>query len=161
MLSLLDVLPRHERVDIGGGQKIDVYGISGGDIGKILERYPNAFQQIADSGSQPTRMDAGLLGALLAASQRNGEDESMLNNEKAEKRGRALAVSDQIKIMQALGRCTFPDGIGPFLEDLVSMSSETFKATEVIVRVVSKDQPTESPPTPKPSEPPDTPPSGS
>jgi hypothetical protein len=161
MLSLADVLPRHERVDIGSGQKIDVYGISGEDIGKILVRYPDAFQQLYNSSSSPTAMDPGLLGAMLAASQRNGGDESLLGNEQVERRGRSLGASDQMKMMQALGRCTFPDGVSPFLEGLASMSSVTHEAIEIVVQAVSRVQDTESPPTPKPSEPQDTPVSGS
>ena len=160
MLSLLDVLPRHERVDIGGDQKLDVFGISGEDIGRILERYPNAFEQIYSSGTQPNRMDPGLLGALLAASQRNGDLGSLLDNDDAERRGRSLGISDQMKIIQAVGRCTFPDGVGPFLESLASMSSSTAEAIELIVQVGSKVQPTASQPTPRPSEPPATQASG-
>lgn len=161
MLSLLDVLPRHERVDIGSGQKIDVFGISGGDIGRILERYPNAFQQIAESGSQPTQMDTGLLGALLAASQRDEQSESLLGNEEVERRSRNLAVGDQMKVMHALGRCTFPDGIGPFLESLVSMSSATVEVMDVVVQVASKAQDTVSQRTRKRSERPNIQASGS
>ena len=161
MLSLLDVLPRHERVDIGGGQMIDVFGISGGDIGRILERYPDAFQQMYGSNSQPQRMDQGLLGALLAASQRNGESESLLGNEVAERRGCSLAMSDQMKMMQALGRCTFPEGVGPFLESLASMSSAATEAIELVVQAASRVPPMASPPMQKPSEPPGTPASGS
>lgn len=161
MLSLLDVLPRHERVDIGGGQEVDVFGISGEDIGKILERYPDAFQQIAGSGNKLTGMKPTLLAALLAASQRNGSDDSLLGNEKVEKRARSLAVGAQMKMMQALGRCTFPDGIGPFLEGLVSISSVASEAMQVVVRVGSKDQGTGLPPTQRPSEQLDTPASGS
>lgn len=166
MLSLLDVLPRHERIDIGSDQIFDVYGISGGDIGKILERFPDAFQQIADSGSQPSAMNPNLLGALVAASAHVGSNgdydaESLLGNEKAEKRASTLGVADQAKIMQAIGRCTFPEGVGPFLEDLVLMSSSTATAMDLVVKVASKAQATTLPPKPKPSEPPETPASGS
>jgi hypothetical protein len=160
MLSLLDVLPRHERVDIGSDSPVDVFGISGGDIGKILERYPNAFQQIANSATQVTMMDAGLLGCLLAASSRNGSGESLLGNDEAEKIGRNLAAADQMKLLQAVGRCSFPDGIGPFLESLVLMSSLAEEAMEVVVQVASKDQATKSPPGRRPSAPPVTPTSG-
>ncbi len=161
MLSLLDVLPRHERVDIGGGQEVDVFGISGEDIGKILGRYPNAFQQLMDSGNKPTAIDPALLGALLAAAQRDVDgSESLLGNDRVEKRCRTLAVGAQMKMMAAMGRCTFPDGIGPFLEGLVSISAAASEALEVVVRVASKEAPTASPQTQKPSVPPRTPASG-
>jgi len=188
MLSLVDVLPKHERVDIGtcstcagaggsgdngkkeckacggsGKLEIDVFGISGEDIGRILGRYPNAFTQMVASANTPTALEPGLMGAIVAASQREADDPdtSLLGNEKIEKRGRGLGVGAQMKILKAMGRCTFPDGIGPFLEDLVLTSTSAKEAMEVIVRVASKEQATTSPKTPKPSEPPVTQPSGS
>src|SRR5215831_1921196 len=91
MLSLLDVLPRHEQIDIGGDKPIDVFGISGADIGEILRRYPNAFQEIADSGGQPIKMNPTLIGMLIAACQRNGDiTTSFLGDEKIEARSRLL-----------------------------------------------------------------------
>jgi len=163
MLSLIDVLPRYERVDIGGDQAIDVFGISGEDIGKILGRFPNAFQQLASSSNKSINMDPALMGAIIAASQRNPKDPdtSLLGNDKVEKRGRGLAAGAQMKVLQAMGRCTFPDGIGPFLEGLVSASSSAKEAMEVVVRVASKDQVTTSPPKPKLSAQPEVQASGS
>jgi len=161
MLSLLDVLPKHERVDIGGGVEIDIFGISGEDIGNILFRYPDAFQQMANTSKGPAGMDPGLLGALMAACQRNGEDKSLLGNEVVERRSRSLAIGAQMKIMKAMGRCTFPDGVSPFLQDLVSASSAAKEAMEAVVQVVSKVPGMASPPTQKPLEQQDTQPSGS
>lgn len=160
MLSLLDVLPQNARVDIGGSQ-IDVFGISGEDIGKILGRYPNAFQQLAESAGKPGGLDQGLLGAVIAASQRNGTEDSLLGNEVVEKRARALPLGAQMKVMQAIGRLTFADGIGPFLEGIMSASSAANEAMEIVVRLVSKGQDTASPRTLKRSEPPGTQVSGS
>jgi hypothetical protein len=159
-LSLLDVLPRHERVDIGSDKPIDVFGISSEDIAKILERYPDAFQQMYDAQRQPMNMHPGLLGAMVAASQRNDNDESLLGDEKAEKLSRSLGASDQVKLYQALGRCTFPDGIGPFLESLASMSLSMVEAVQVIVQVASKVPDTALPQKPKNSELQDIPASG-
>lgn len=152
MLSLLDVLPRSERVGIGGGQEIDVFGISGEDIGKILTRYPNAFQQMINSGGKPASLDPNLGAALLAATQRDKKGESLVGNEDVERRARTLSVGAQMKMMQAMGRCTFPDGVGPFLEGLMSVSSAANEAMRVVVRVASKDQVTELRKTLKPSE---------
>jgi len=160
-LSLLDVLPRHERVDIGGGQQIDVFGISGEDLGKILERYPDVFQEIMSHSDQPTRMTPGLMAALLAASQRDEHDESLLGNEVVEQRCRTLAVGAQVKMFLAMGRCTFPDGVGPFLESYMLMSSAAMEAVEVVVQVASREPAMASPPMRKRSEVPDTQASGS
>lgn len=140
-LSLADVLPRHERVDIGGGDQLDVFGISGGDIGRILLRYPDAFQQMMRSEGKPSLIDPGLLGALIAATQqRDGSDESMLGEDDIEMRASRLSAGAQVKIWQAMDRCTFPDGIGPFLASLRSMSASATEALEVIVQVASEEQ---------------------
>jgi hypothetical protein len=160
-LSLLDVLPRHERVSIGGGDALDVYGISGEDLGHIIERYPDAFEHLIQYASQPVKMNPGLMGAFLAATQRNGGEESLLGNEKVERRARSLGLHVQIKMLLAMGRCTFPDGIGPFLSDYELMSSATSEAITVIVQAASKAPSMESPPKQKPSEQPDTQVSGS
>jgi hypothetical protein len=160
-LSLLDVLPQHETVDIGGGQQIEVYGISAEDIGAILHRYPDAFAQIIKAKGNVTLTDPALLGALLAASQRNGSEHSLLGNDECEQRARSLSVGAQMKIMQAIGRVTFPDGAGPFLQGLASMSSAANEAMRLVIQVDSKGRAMTSPPTPKPSEPPATQASGS
>jgi hypothetical protein len=160
MLSLLDVLPRHEQVDIGDG-KIDVFGISGEDLGEIVRRFPNAFQDIADSGAQPIKMNPPLMGALIAAAQRNPErTASFLGNEMIEGRSRMLDAATQMKLFEVIGRCTFPDGIGPFLDGLVSLCEATVQTMEVVVQVASKAPGMNLPPAPRPSEPPATPASG-
>ena len=152
-LSLLDVLPAHERVDIGSGT-IDVYGISGYDLGRIMERYPDAFEILVAFAKHPVQgMDAGLTGAFLAASQRTEDEESFLGNETVERRARTLGLHPQFKMLLAMGRCTFPDGIGPFLRDYESISSATSEAITIVVQAASKDQATESQPTPRNSEP--------
>jgi hypothetical protein len=161
MLSLLDVLPRHERVSIGGGDQIDVYGISVEDIAKILERYPDVFGQMVNIAKKPTSIDPRLLGALVAASQRTDGFASLVGNEEVEARARALSIGAQMKVMQALGRCTFPDGVGPFLEDLKLISSAATEVMDVVIRVGSKAPSTESRPMPKPSAAPSILPSGS
>jgi hypothetical protein len=160
-LSLLDVLPKSERVGIGDGVEIDVFGISTEDIGKILQRYPNAFQDMVESGGRVAGMNPGLLGALVAASQRSENDESLLGNEQVERRGRSLGMGAQMKLVQAIGRCTFPDGISPFLEGLASMSSGANEVLKIVVQADSKAPDTNSHRPPKPSEPPGIQPSGS
>jgi hypothetical protein len=160
-LSLLDVLPRRERVGIGGGDELDVYGISGEDLGRIMERYPDAFEHLIQYAAQPMKMNPGMMGAFLAATQRNGGEESLLGNEIVERRARSLGLHVQIKMLLAMGRCTFPDGVGPFLRDYELMSSATSEAITVIVQAASKAQAMESQPTQKPSEQPDIRASGS
>jgi hypothetical protein len=169
-LSLADVLPLSETVGIGGDKEIEVYGISGGDFAKIMQRYPDAFQQLTAAGVNPSGMSPGLVGAVIAATQRkyvkvNGPDspeisESLLGDEAAEAAGRNLSMGAQLKVIMAMGRCSFPDGIGPFLEGIESVSKAAKEAMEVVVRVVSRAKPMDLPPMPKPSDASEPPPSG-
>jgi len=160
-LSLLDVLPRHERVDIGSDGLIDVYGISGYDLGRIMERYPDAFEILVEFGKHPVKgMDAGMTGAFLAACQRDENEESFLGHEIVERRARNLGLHPQIKMLLAMGRCTFPDGIGPFLSDYELISSATSEAITVVVQAASRAEATASQQRPRNSEQPDTPASG-
>jgi hypothetical protein len=151
MLSLVDCLPHHESVDIGGNKNIDIFGISGEDLGAILGRYPDAFQQMAKAGTKVTDVNQGLLGAMMAAGQRDDDGNSLLGNDKVEKLARGYPIGTQLKIMQVVGRLTFPDGVGPFLEGLVSVSAAAKEAMEVVVRVASKEQGTASPQMRRPS----------
>jgi hypothetical protein len=138
MLTLRDVLPRHERTAIGNGQ-VDLFGISGEDIGAILERFPDAFTQIANAGSQSIKLPGPLMGALLAAAQRkNGS--SLLGDEEEEKLGRSFGAADQMKMLAVIAKNTFPDGVGPFLESLVTSSEVTLEAMQLAERVASRVQ---------------------
>jgi hypothetical protein len=141
MLSLLDVMPRHEQVDIGAGQPIDVVGISGEDLFRILARYPTAFADLISLASNPATgggaVDGGVLGALLAASQRSADGHSLLGNAELELRCRTLAIGAQLKLMLAVGRCTFPDGLNPFLRELQLITSAA-ETTRIVVQTGSK-----------------------
>jgi len=159
MLTLRDVLPRHERIDIADGQ-VDLFGISGEDIGSILERFPDAFTAIASSGSQSIKIPGPLMGALLAAGQRNGHGGSLLGDEGFEMMCRGHGAADQQKMLKAIAKCTFPDGVGPFLESLVTSSEATLEAMQLAERVASRARAMESQRTPKPLDAPEIPPSG-
>src|ERR1700759_5574178 len=103
-LSLLDVQLRSEQVDVSSDQTIEVYGICAEDIGKLLARFPNAFQQMVQATTNPAEMNPHFLCALIAASQRNGSDTSMLGNEACEMAGRQHGLGTQLKIVRAIGR---------------------------------------------------------
>jgi hypothetical protein len=65
-----------------------------------------------------------------------------------------------LKVVQVIGRCTFPDGLGPFLEGLASITSGANEALRVIVQVASRGSTTTSPPGARPSGQPQTQASG-
>ena len=156
LLGLLDVHPRTERVSVGRSadgeeQFLDVTGISGEDIWNLLNRFPTLFADMMQAGANPGKMHPEVLGAVISAATRS------YGNEEAEKIARTLPVGTQMKVLRAMGRTTFPDGFGPFLEDLKSASGAMAEAVEVVIRerATTLQQPQ------KPSAPPETPSSGS
>ena len=135
LLGLLDVHPLTERVDVGGGHSVEV---TGADLSSV--------------GTNPTAVSPDVLGELIAGCTPPYD----IDNGEVVARAKKLPIGTQMKILQAMGRTTFPDGFGPFLEGLRSTSGEVQKAVNLVIR----EQALTSPPPRPPSAPPATPPSG-
>lgn len=150
LLSLRDVHRLVERVDIGGGRQIDVSGLTGDDITALLTRFPKMFGLFSDAGGNIALLPSDLIGAIVAACQRE------TGNEEMEKLARAEPIGVSLKILQAMGRTTFPDGFGPFLQGLRSGSGAINDAVELVLRESASILPQP----PKNSAQPATPPSG-
>lgn len=112
-LSLLDIAPRSEMVEINEEQSLRVRGLSAEDIKTLLVRFPALGGVIIGNGiNAKALMESGadVVGALCAAA--TGE----MGNEKAEELAASLSIESQLDILEALGRCTFSKGFGPFAD---------------------------------------------
>lgn len=112
-VSLLDIKPLSEQVHINEKQSIEVRGISTDDIFNLLKRFPPLQGIIV--GREITLADIfafgpEIVGAVCAAAT------GKLGNEEAEKIASTLSVEIQLEIIQAVGRCTFTRGFGPFVQ---------------------------------------------
>jgi len=149
-LSLLDIDLRHEMVQINEKQSLRVRGISIEDIKVLFTRFP-ALMGLAVGRGLDTKavMDLGpeIVMALCAA----GVGE--LGNKQAEDMAGQLSVETQLDILEAMGRCTFSKGFGPFAQRLAGVA----KALSV---EVGKAPDTNLPKPSKLSAVPPTPPSG-
>ncbi len=149
MADLLDIAPSTavEAVRIGSGERLVVRGLNGNAIAAIVARFPELVALLGGS-------DANFAGRLLA--QFGAAIGPMiaagcghLGNDKAEAIAGQFLPEDQIKLVTAIYRLTFPNGIGPVMEamaGLVSGAVETPKPVKVRLRK----SPSPSPPLSEP-----------
>jgi hypothetical protein len=145
-LSLLDIAPRHEMVEINAEQSLRVRGLSAEDITKLLTRFPALQGLIVGAGVDGQaliNLGSEIVGAICAASA--GE----LGNPDAEKMAAALPVETQLDILEAVGRCTFSRGFGPFSKKVAeiarALSEKAGKAPDMSLPKpsnLSEEQPT-------------------
>lgn len=138
-LSLLDIAPRHELVEINEEQSLRVRGLSADMIKNLLTRFP-ALQGlvigVGIEGKEIMKLGPEIVGALCAAA--SGE----LGNEAAEKMAADLPVETQLDILEAIGRCTFSKGFGPFAKRVAliagALSAQAGKAPDMTLPQPSK-----------------------
>jgi hypothetical protein len=150
-LGLLDVLQRVEKVKVSDEQSVDVIGLSSKAIGVLIERFPDLISIMTGSGGDIAKLRKSApeaIAALIAAA--TGDP----GNVDAEAVAERLPVGVQMNILKAMGRVTFPDGFGPFVESLQELSGG-------ITEAVTKASGTKSPMPPQNLEPQETPPSSS
>lgn len=150
-LSLLDLKPRTELVVISEDQSLRVRGISSEDIQALFERFPPIQGLSVGRGIKLEHLkEIGpkAVAALCAAAV--GE----MGNEKAEAIAADLPIETQLDILEAMWRCTFSKGFGPFAKRLAF-------AVGALSVEVGKAPATNLPKASKPSEEQPTPPSGS
>jgi hypothetical protein len=137
MADLLDIAPATavEAVRISGGQRLMVRGLSGNAIAAIVARFP---ELVALLGGTDANFAARLLaqfgaaiGPIIAAGCGH------LADDKAEAIASALLPEDQIKLVSAIYRLTFPNGINPVMEamtGLVNGAADAPKPVKVRLR---------------------------
>lgn len=146
-LSLLDIAPRSEMVEINDEQSLRVRGLSAEMIKNLLVRFP-ALQGLAIGagidGRHIIALGPDIVGALCAAA--TGE----LGNEQAEAQAKALPVETQLDVLEALGRCTFSKGFGPFAQRVAAiagaLSAQVGRAPDM--SLPKQSNPSEEQPTP-------------
>ena len=146
-LSLLDIAPRFETVVISEEQSLRVRGLSAEDIKNLLVRFPSLGIIIAGNTVDPSsilNLGPTIVGALCAAA--TGE----MGNPDAEELAASLSIESQLDILEALGRCTFSKGFGPFADRVAviagALSGRVGRAQDTKLQMPSP--PLEEPPIP-------------
>ena len=145
MADLLDIAPSTavEVVKIDGERYL-VRGVSVDAIASIVTRFPD-LKSLASGdvgGDIVVRLIAGCgaaAGPIIAAGF------GYLGNEKCEQHAARLLPEHQLKFLRAIFGLTFPNGIGPFIQELTSLIGGASEEAKV-VKVRLKRSPLISPP---------------
>jgi len=145
MADLLDIAPSTavEAVSLGK-HHIEVQGLHGNAIASITARFPGLVVLLAGGDNVVPRL-IGQFGAALGPIIAAGCGH--LGDERYEQRADALSVEDQIKLVTAIYRLTFPNGLAALIEAMTNLmsgaASEEPKTTRIKVRL--KQSPSASP----------------
>ena len=114
-LELIDLLPRSETIEIDNKQKVTIFGLSAEDIVALFIRFPPLQGVMVGRGIAPLallELGPSVVAALCAAAMKK------LGDKKSEDAASKLTIEMQLDILEALGRCTFSKGFGPFAQRL-------------------------------------------
>jgi len=118
MGSLLDLGPLTEEIEIRG-VKLTISGLTAADMFKLFSEYPDLQQRLAQLGSPGAVMmnlAPDLFAKMIAMAVGSPGDQEM------EARARKLGAADQINILSAVQRLSFPQGFGPFVEQMTKLA---------------------------------------
>jgi hypothetical protein len=121
-LSLLDIGPLYELVPAPNGKKLRVYGVSAKGIFAVFQRFPEVgswFKGGKKVDMAPLIAEApDAIAAVIAAG--CGKPGDM----QAEEVAGLLPVETQLDVLEAIGRLTFKNGFGPFVQRIVALSEQ-------------------------------------
>ena len=115
MVSLLDIVPSVETVDVGG-EKIAVHGVSATGLAYLIRRFPELL-----SGGIGVEMLMSVGGEAVAAVIACGC--GYHGNEVAEGKAASFSLDVQADLLAAILRLTMPQGVGPFVEKLAALKA--------------------------------------
>jgi hypothetical protein len=142
MADLLDIAPSTsvDVVKTADGQRLKVYGLHGNAIASIAARFPRLMTVLGDAGdgnvSQLIDQFGDAIGPIIAAGCGH------LADEKYERHAARLLAEDQFKLVTAIYRLTFPNGLASFIEAMAHLLNG---AEAKVVRVRLRKSPLESP----------------
>lgn len=122
MASLLDIGPLTEEVEIRGA-RLTVQGLTAGHIFQLFAEFPEMRVLLemgqADPKEVMLRLAPDLLGRIIAIGTGSPNDKEV------EAKAKTMGASDQLAILSAVFRLSFPQGIGPFVDSITKMVSAT------------------------------------
>lgn len=118
MVGLLDIGQISESVSVRG-KDVEVKGISGRGILVLLDKFPEVKEllttQSGVTAEDLVRITPDAVAAVIAAGC------GYPGNKEAEEFADQLTVGEQVELIDAIFRVTFPEGVGPFVEKLTKL----------------------------------------
>ena len=128
MADLLDIAPSTavDLVTITTGAGIDVRRLHVDDLAALAVRFPSLMMLFGGAGDGATAlMGSPALAAFLAAGCGH------IGDEKSEAIVASFSIEDQFKLLNAILRLTFPNGLGSVMQEVETMARLLGGATEV------------------------------
>jgi hypothetical protein len=143
MASLLDIGPLTEDVEIRG-VKLTVHGLSAGHLFQLFNDFPDIGKLVTSKEGDAKEIFRSLMpemiGKIIAMVTGNPHDQQ------AELQAMSLVAGEQLEILQAMQRLSFPNGIGPFVEGITKLMTSTSAGMPTIPLKMSSKSTTESAP---------------
>jgi len=144
MADLLDIAPSTavEAVTIGS-HRIEVHGLHADAIASIAARFPNLVALLVGGDNMVSRLIGqfgNAIGPIIAAGCGH------LGDEKYEQHANTLSVEDQFKLVTAIYRLTFPNGLAAFIEAMAGLMSGAADEGQKVVKIRLRTSPSVSPP---------------
>lgn len=123
MVSLVDVAPNKETVEVNG-KPVPVAGISAQGIAWLIEIHPEIMSRLFAGKSVDLKpgdlMKLGpkIIASIIAAG--TGHIDEPNETEAAA----SLALGDQLDLLAAIIRKTFPRGVGPFVAQFEALAAQ-------------------------------------
>jgi hypothetical protein len=120
MTGLRDIAPISERVKIRDFE-LEIRGIDIGGIAYVLQRFPELRKSFGDPAGPELNAEAivglgrDVVGVVIACAAGEQGDEA------AEKGAAALALGEQVDVIEVILRLTAPGGVIPFVEKVSAM----------------------------------------
>ena len=117
MSSLLDLGPLTEEVEIRG-VKLTVHGLTAANLFKLFSEFPDMQQALAQMGTAGAVMldlAPDLFAKIIAIATGSPGDAAI------EAKAKELGAADQMAILGAVQRLSFPQGFGPFVEQITRL----------------------------------------
>jgi hypothetical protein len=133
MASLLDIGPLTEEVEIRG-TKVTVQGLSAGHLFQLFNDFPDMRKLLDKGQGDPKEIFMSLAPELIAKiiAMVTGTP----HDAKAEMAAMSLGAGDQLAILLAMQRLSFPSGIGPFVDGVTKLMTSTSEISAELPKTV-------------------------
>lgn len=127
MVGLMDIAPPTRSVEVGGGVKLAVTGVSAHGIAYLLRRFP-ALQTMMTGGKdgeglsmKDLDLEALVVAVPDAITAIIAAGCGYPNSEEAEAKAQAMPAEAQLDLLKAIVDLTMPKGPGPFFDKLTAV----------------------------------------
>ena len=120
MTSLLDIGPLTEDVEIRG-VTVTVQGLTAGHLIQMFNDFPDMRKLLEGTGEQADLLALApdLIAKIIAVATGSPNDKAV------EAKAKTMGAAEQLSVLAAVQRLSFPKGLGPFLDQVNKLMGST------------------------------------